>query len=90
MVALADTLAPVALGAAILLVFLAVSPHPMGRRLGPMFGDVTALEGLHVIGKCGTTHDAHMLQACGLRSHMQTLIIYNLGFSEFTTPNDLY
>ena len=33
-----------------------------------MFGNVTALEGLHVTGKYRTKHDAHMLQACGLGS----------------------
>ena len=30
-----------------------------------MFGNVTALEGLHVTGKYRTKPDAHMLQACG-------------------------
>ena len=33
-----------------------------------MFGNVTALEGLHVTGKYRTKHDAHTLQACGLGS----------------------
>ena len=33
-----------------------------------MFGNVTALEGLHVTGKYRIKHDAHMLQACGLGS----------------------
>ena len=33
-----------------------------------MFGNVTALVGLHVIGKYRTKHDAQMLQACGLGS----------------------
>ena len=33
-----------------------------------MFGNVTALVGLHVTGKYMTKHDAHMLQACGLES----------------------
>jgi hypothetical protein len=30
-----------------------------------MFGNVTALEELHVAGKYRTEHDAHMLQAQG-------------------------
>ena len=33
-----------------------------------MFGNVTALEGLHGTGKYRTQHDAHVLQACGLGS----------------------
>ena len=33
-----------------------------------MFGNVTALAGLHVTGNTGLKHDAHMLQACGLAS----------------------
>jgi len=33
-----------------------------------MFGNVTALVGLHVTGKYREKHYAHMLQACGLRS----------------------
>ena len=33
-----------------------------------MFGDVTALQGLHVAWKYKTQHDAHMLHACGLGS----------------------
>ena len=33
-----------------------------------MFGNVTALEGLHVTGEYRTQHDAHMLQTCGLVS----------------------
>ena len=44
-----------------------------------MFGNVTALEGLHV-----------MLQACGLVSPLETLMIYKLSSIKFTTQNDLY
>ena len=33
-----------------------------------MLGNVTALVGLHVIGKYRTKHDAQMFQACGLGS----------------------
>jgi len=40
-----------------------------------MIGNVTALEGLHVTGK-------YREQVCGLGSHMQTLIIYKLGFNQ--------
>ena len=34
----------------------------------PVFGNVTALEGLHVTGKYREKHDAHMLQRLGTQS----------------------
>ena len=48
-----------------------------------MFGNVTALEGLHVAGKYrnrSKQHTAHMLHACGLRSlqimsHMECRVL---------------
>jgi len=51
-----------------------------------MFGNVTALEGLHVTGKYRTQHDAHMLQACGMGSSQ----FHHALFLSMLLVNDMY